>query len=132
MICNTIYVLPAASWLLAAGADPNHKDKYSNTPLHIAALGGLRTLVQSLLHAGANPNMLNTDQRSALHIAASHGHAEVLKYLKDAGGDFEAQDKYGVSPMNIISIPGPVSAPDVLKFLGIVQVNSQSFCFKLN
>ena len=77
--------------------------------------------MKALLNAGADPNAQGFDRRTPAHVAASYGHAEVLQLLKKAGGDFSLKDKYGISPGYVAEIPGPISADDAEKYLGIIQ-----------
>jgi ankyrin repeat protein len=114
-------VQETADWLIAAGVDPNMIDINGNSPLHIASSGGMRSLVVALLSAGADPNAVNREHRNPLHLAASHGHAEVVKFLKEAGGDMNFKDAHDVTPLMIISMPGPVLAADAKRFLDIDQ-----------
>jgi hypothetical protein len=114
-------ILETTAWLIRAGTDPNFVDANGNTPLHVAASGGMRSLVKALLSCGADPNKLNRDLRNPLHIAASHGHAEILKFLRDAGGDMHLADKYATTAFDIASMPGPVLASDAKLYLDIDQ-----------
>jgi len=69
-----------AAALLAAGADPNAKDKTGSTPLH-AALGNT-AMVELLLDNGAKVNALITPGRSALDVAWE---PDVVKLLAKRG-----------------------------------------------
>lgn len=55
--------------LLAAGADINVQDKWSRTPLWIAAAAGLHALVDILLAHGADPNACDYHGCRVLHVA---------------------------------------------------------------
>jgi ankyrin repeat protein len=58
--------------LLAAGADPNARDKFENTPLALAALNGSCEQMQLLLKHGADPNAVDKYGETALHRAVSN------------------------------------------------------------
>lgn len=45
--------------LLGSGANPNHRDRLGNTPLHVAAGVGDSIMVLTLLEAGADPTLTN-------------------------------------------------------------------------
>ena len=56
--------------LLAGGADPNERDAYRRTPLHVAAYGGHRDVMRVLAGAGAELNALERDRYDIVTIAA--------------------------------------------------------------
>lgn len=114
-------VLRAAAWLQKASVPLDLQDVSGNTALHIASLGGLRSLVSFLLEAGANPLITNKDGRSPLHFAAALGHAELCGKLVRFGALLDDKDTRGISARDIASQPGPVSAKDALQFINITQ-----------
>lgn len=65
--------------LLAAGADPDAKDKHGRTPLERAVFGGKLPLVRALLAAGATPD--------GLLQAAIDDELEIARLLLEAGAD---------------------------------------------
>ncbi|KFA56551.1 hypothetical protein S40293_01035 [Stachybotrys chartarum IBT 40293] len=86
------------------GVDPNVQGVDGITPLHLAcdALVDLDT-IRVLLGAGADPNMVvGSSQESSLHLAAantSYSGIQALKMLLAAGGNIEARDLDGKTPL---------------------------------
>lgn len=82
--------------LLDAGADPNHADRWSNTPLS-------RTLdpeVTALLAAkGANVNALVGRGKTQLFRAVDENRADLAKVLLENGADINAFGNYGITPL---------------------------------
>jgi len=70
---------------LQAGADANHKDRSSDTALHIAAYNGHHAVAQALLDAGADVNAKNDFNRTPLYWARDGGHREVEALLRQHG-----------------------------------------------
>jgi ankyrin repeat protein len=68
--------------LIAAGADPNAKQRHGWTPLHAAAQTGDRTVVEALLEAGADPAITNDDGKTAAMLARASGHAEIAARIE--------------------------------------------------
>ncbi|MBD3272843.1 hypothetical protein GF385_00640, partial [Candidatus Dependentiae bacterium] len=65
----------------------NIKDKYRNTPLHLAAKKGHQEIVEMLLaKEGVDPSARDRYGNTPLHFAAKKGHPEIVKMLlaKDA------------------------------------------------
>lgn len=71
--------------LLAAGADPNPRQKGGYTPLHAAALHGDQALVDLLLTAGAAPGIVDDEGKSAPDHARGAGHTLLAHKLEGAG-----------------------------------------------
>jgi hypothetical protein len=97
-----------ARLFVAIGADPNGRDSFGETALADAAWGGVGDLaaVNELIAMGADVNeeqfgalggMLPSG--TALHVAASAGRVQVCKSLPEAGGDVNAKNQQGVTPL---------------------------------
>jgi ankyrin repeat protein len=72
--------------LLAAGADPNTRQRHGFTPLHSAAANGDLTSVEALLAAGADAGATNDEGRTPLDLAEAEGDLVVADALRNAGG----------------------------------------------
>jgi len=55
---------------LDSGANPDVRDSYRRTPLHVAAYVGQHEIMRLLVAAGANPNALENDRYDIVTIAA--------------------------------------------------------------
>jgi ankyrin repeat protein len=66
-----------ASWLLAAGANPNAADRDGITPLRIAASRRKRPVVSALLGAGADPDKADSSGRTPREVGDA-GVADLL------------------------------------------------------
>eukprot|EP01039_Chlorochromonas_danica_P003690 gene3690-4037_t len=118
-------IVTTAQWLIRAGVPVALQDSGGNTPLHLAAYGGLTALTALLVDVYRNQSLsldtLDTNyRRTALHYAASQGHAKICKILLAAGSDPLLTDAFRVSPKDIIANPGPVSAEEAAD-MGIPQ-----------
>ena len=89
---NSFWVLPlhsAASGghadiveiLLAAGAEPDPRQRHGWTPLHAAAQNGDLRSVDALLAAGADPTLQNDDGQSAADLARAADNDELVARL---------------------------------------------------
>ena len=56
--------------LTGRGQNPDVRDSYDRTPLHVAAYGGRHQAMRALVAAGANPNALERDRYDIVTIAA--------------------------------------------------------------
>lgn len=95
--------------LLAAGGDPDARDRDGNTPLHLAAgipIGSARerqsvAAVRVLLGHGANPGFANRTGETPLHLAAgSHDTPAGVEALLAAGADPDRADERGETPLH--------------------------------
>ena len=65
------------------------------TGLHMAALFGIKHLVDYYLYQGANIDARDSDGNTALHKASENGHVAVVQVLLDSGATVSLQDTCG-------------------------------------
>jgi ankyrin repeat protein len=107
--------LPAMRLLLARGADPKLATRAGITPLMAAAglgskeedaTGRFKTeadaieAIQLCLDAGVDINAANGQGQTALHAAALKGYDKVVEFLAGHGGNVNAKDKQGKTPLD--------------------------------
>lgn len=108
--------------LLKRGADPNSREKFGNTPLHFAAMGGDTEAARALLAAGADVNAVNQDGSTPLHWIGENyvpfepeDMRKLVELLLAAGADPNAQDAEGNTPLHMVArIPSLRDAAQVL------------------
>ena len=88
--------------LLQAGADPNARDKWKDTPLHVVARYNENpAVIEVLLQAGADPNAWDKWKDTPLHVAARYNeNPAVIEVLLKAGADPKALNKYKSTPLH--------------------------------
>jgi ankyrin repeat protein len=79
--------LAEVNQLLAAGADPNTRDRNLNTPLILAVRRNNINILQALLQHRADPNLVNDMNFTPLVIAVRFNHINMVRLLLDAGAD---------------------------------------------
>ena len=92
----------AVEWLLAHGLDAQAVENDQWTALHWASASGHADVVALLLDAGAACDVVDREGWSPLHAAARFGHQAVVETLlaRCTRVDLEAQDKFGVTPVD--------------------------------
>lgn len=95
---------PMTELLLSMGADPNARDKSGHTPLYSLAnecgVEGGGDVVRTLVRAGADVNANDGVKHcTPLHMAARRGNLEIAEALLDCGGNIEARDSVGDTPL---------------------------------
>jgi ankyrin repeat protein len=92
---------------LAAGADPNVRDGWQQTPLHYAADLGHTDVGRLLIEKGAEkPDAVDKWQRTPLHYAARTGQIDVARLLIEKGADPNARDQYQQTPLHLAVVGG--------------------------
>ncbi|KAF8632601.1 hypothetical protein AX15_001806 [Amanita polypyramis BW_CC] len=64
--------------------DPNARDEFKYTPLHLAADRGNLDIVNLLLEKGADVSLKDPDDLTALELADVAGHEDIVKLLSNA------------------------------------------------
>lgn len=72
---------------IGAGAEVDARDRYGQTALMLAALGGHLDAVNVLIRAGANLDVTAKFGLSATMLAVIHGHESVARLLGAAGAN---------------------------------------------
>ena len=87
---------------LKSGGSPNARNRYDETPLHLAAkFSKAPAVVAALKKAGVDLNARDKKGRTPLHLAAKFSKAPaVVAALKKAGADLNAQNKKGRTPLH--------------------------------
>jgi ankyrin repeat protein len=70
------------AWLLANGANPNHRYGPGYTPLLAAAANGQLDTVKVLLEHGADLQAATNDGQTAASLAEGRGHMQVGEFLR--------------------------------------------------
>ena len=71
-----------AEVLLNNGADPNARDKFGMSALHVAAMRGNMVLVRRLVELGASPEGLDCLVKTPADVAEDNEHRDVSNYLR--------------------------------------------------
>ena len=98
-------VIESVKQHLAAGAGVNAKDKYENTPLHLASelsqWGSHKEIVELLIANGADVNAMNNEGKTPLHYSVrnvGYGQCkEIVELLIAKGANVNATFKAGSS-----------------------------------
>ena len=88
---------------LRAGAEPNVRDRYGNTPLHRAAAYSKNpAVIAALIDAGADRNAENRSSFTPLHLAARYNeNLAVVATLLKAGADPNVRNRDGKTPEDL-------------------------------
>ena len=120
---------------LNEGAEANARNKYDETPLHLAAkFSGTPAVVAALKKAGADLKARDKKGRTPLHTAAVFGKTPaVVTALIKAGADLNERDKKGRTPLQFAEkfskMPAVVAAlkkPGAAKKTRVVTRKRQS------
>ena len=108
-------LLDSVKFFIAAGDDPNLKDRYGRTPLRYAVFNGDLTVVQFLLDCGANVNVEERRGVTPLHLAACNGNKEIVQLLLESGTDVNMQGyEGGYTPLHNAACNGNLAVVQLL------------------
>ena len=95
---------------LAAGTDVNVRVcEWGDTPLHRAAFGGNKEIVELLLNNEVDVNVKDDYGCTPLHDAAEYGHKKIIELLISKGAEVNAKDKGRKTPLDVTSAIPPNS-----------------------
>jgi hypothetical protein len=99
--------LPALHEALAAGVNPNFRDRFGDTPLMVACRSiASPKIIAALLQAGSDPNETNLFGVTPSLYAALQGDADTLNVLIGAGAHIDASDSDGRTALMIAVFDG--------------------------
>ncbi|XP_040181758.1 E3 ubiquitin-protein ligase MIB2 isoform X4 [Rana temporaria] len=75
------------------------------TALHLATLNNHQEVVEILVKEGrCDVNLRNNRNQTPLHLAVTHGYINLVQLLVTEGGDVNAEDEDGETPMHIVLV----------------------------
>ncbi len=86
---------------LDKGVDVNLRNDWSDSPLHLAVLGGHKEVATLLIDHDANVNMKTGDRESPLHLAIHEENADMTLLLINAGAKVNVRGEAGNTPLHI-------------------------------
>jgi hypothetical protein len=106
----------AVELLLRRGAavDTIARNRFRNTPLVLAVLGGQESTARALLARGADPRVPEEGGLTALHLAAAEGSVALVSLLLDRGADARAKADDGSTPATLATKRGHGEAAALL------------------
>ncbi|KAA3681374.1 ankyrin repeat domain-containing protein 17 [Paragonimus westermani] len=112
--------------LLERGADREHRDKKSHTPLHTAVYANQRAVVAVLLDYGAEiESQVDRTKDTALSIACCHGMLEIVEELLNRGANKEHRNISDYTPLSLAASSGHVEVIQLLLRHG-AEINSRT------
>lgn len=84
---------------LTNGAQPNHENRFGQTPFHAAIALGNPLIIESLAMAGADLAKPDIDGRSPLHLAVIHQHPSIVSFLLANGAPINSGDFFALTPL---------------------------------
>uniref|UniRef100_A0A8C9J4S5 Inactive serine/threonine-protein kinase TEX14 n=1 Tax=Piliocolobus tephrosceles TaxID=591936 RepID=A0A8C9J4S5_9PRIM len=103
--------------ILKKGIYVDAVNNLGQTALFVAALLGLRKLVDVLVDYGSDPNHRCFDGSTPVHAAAFSGNQWILSKLLDAGGDLRLHDEWGQNPKTWALTAGKEHSTQIVEFM---------------
>ncbi|XP_062525122.1 ankyrin repeat domain-containing protein 17 isoform X10 [Bombyx mori] len=117
--------LDMVRFLLAAGADREHKTDEMHTALMEASMDGHVEVARLLLDSGAQVNMPTDSFESPLTLAACGGHVDLAMLLLERGANIEEVNDEGYTPLMEAAREGHEEMVALLLGQG-AQINAQT------
>ena len=96
--------LPAGQPMAGLGQlFPGGTPKIAMTPLLAAVVHKHRRAAERLLDGGADPNRVHPLFGTPVHVATGAGDVELLRLLLDRGGDANARNAQGQTPLQVVA-----------------------------
>ncbi|XP_069883120.1 inactive serine/threonine-protein kinase TEX14 isoform X3 [Dipodomys merriami] len=126
--------------ILKKGTYVDAVNSLGQTALFVAALLGLKKLVDTLMDFGSDPNHRCFDGSTPVHAAAFSGNQWILSKLLDAGGDLRLHDEKGRNPQTWALSAGKDRSTPMVEFMqrctshmqAIIQGFSYDFLKKID
>lgn len=96
------------------GADFMARDRFGNTPLHLAIQYKRRGTTRLLIWMGADVDVKDKCGRTAMHWAAGMGDVDAVKLLLSKGASVTVRDNDERTPLFLAAEPGHVSVVKIL------------------
>jgi cytohesin len=106
-------------YLINKGGDPNARGRHDSTPLHSAAWGRNRQVLEILLENGADVNARTDEGETPGMTASLRGEKETLEILLALSADPHAKDKHGTSLAELAAAGGHKPIFDMLLQIGV-------------
>ncbi|XP_073902289.1 inactive serine/threonine-protein kinase TEX14 isoform X4 [Castor canadensis] len=103
--------------ILKKGIYADAINSLGQTALFVAALLGLKKLVDVLVDYGSDPNHRCYDGSTPVHAAAFSGNQWILSKLLDAGGDLRLHDEKGRNPQTWALAAGKDRSTPMVEFM---------------
>ena len=122
--------LTSVQWLLEKeNEDKNKKDKYDNTPIHIATENCHLEIVEYLIKKqNVDKDIKGNFELTPLHCACENGYLKIVKYLILKGANIEAKDNIGETPLHYACECGHLPVVEYLISKGAnIEAKDKSF-----
>lgn len=114
MKCTSRGLTECVRMLLRHGADCNHIDSFTNTPLILASEGGHGDIIDLLLESNCEVNSVDIETRTALHWASLNGHLAIVERLLAHGATSSKDKIYGFTPLMLAARQGHAGVIELL------------------
>ena len=112
--------------LVQLGADVNHRDLNSRTPLMLAASMGRKNAIKILLDNYASSHLFDNYGWSALMFAVFYNHQEAVTFMLESGVDPNIVSPQGLSALKIAQEHKRIAMVDILLEYGAIATNEET------